>query len=47
MNTIVIIFYFALIISAPWISQKWGKVGSWLWGIISMGFIVFVVLFLN
>jgi len=47
MNTFVTIFFFALIISAPWISQKWGKAGAWAWGIISMGFIVFVVLVLN
>lgn len=47
MDIAVIVIFIALMISAPWISRKWGAKGEWTWGIIVMAFLVSVVLLLE
>lgn len=36
MGTLFVILLIILMISAPWISRKWGVIGEVGWGIISM-----------
>lgn len=47
MQIATIVFFLALIISAPWISRKWGAKGEWAWGIIAMAFLVTAILVLQ
>lgn len=35
MENAFIVVFIALVISAPWISQKWDKYGAFVWFIIS------------
>lgn len=47
METVIMVVFFALIISAPWINRKWGSKGAWAWSIISMAFLITVILLLD
>jgi hypothetical protein len=47
MQTVIMIVFFALIISAPWINRRWGNKGAWAWSIISMAFLISVIVLLD
>lgn len=47
METVIIIIFLALIISAPWINRRWGGKGAWAWSIITMSFLIVVILLLD
>lgn len=44
MSAVILIILFLLIISAPWISRKWGGIGEIAWGIISIAFVMFIII---
>jgi len=43
----IVVILLLLMITAPWVSRKWGAPGEWAWGIISMTFLVTVILVLQ
>jgi hypothetical protein len=47
MQTATAIIFLLLIVTAPWISRKWGVKGELIWGMIAMAFLVTVILVLN
>lgn len=47
MGTLFTIVLVALMISAPWVSRKWGKYGEIGWGIISMVVLILALLVLE
>ncbi|HUF37500.1 MAG TPA: hypothetical protein VMN57_03165 [Anaerolineales bacterium] len=44
MQTVTWVVLLILIVSAPWVSRKWGGKGDLIWGMIAMIFLVIVVL---
>ena len=47
MQIATIIIFLILIISAPWISRRWGDKGALVWSIISIAFLVGALLLLD
>lgn len=47
MGTFFIVVLVILMISAPWISRKWGKYGEIAWGIIAMFVLILALLILE
>ena len=45
-NAIALIFL-ALMISAPWVSRKWGAKGELIWGMIAMVFLITIIMVLS
>lgn len=46
MQLAVLIIFLVLILSAPWLSRKWGWIAEVAWGIITMVFLIVVIMVL-
>ena len=47
LETITIIFFLALIVSAPWVSRKWGCLGELTWATVAILWFVGSILLLG
>lgn len=47
MEAAIVMIFLVLMISAPWISRRWGPKGELLWGMIAMAFLTTVILVLT